>query len=201
MFCRLIEFVRYAIATFSIIVICIERNHATIQKGINAMSRKTNASQMFNRTIVFPCVLKTIIAHTHDDDATFTKNDKQIRSTLRATFRDDHVKNTSWIASNMRDYDRIRRAYDRVYDTSCVERDENAKKQRAQKRVTKTRKSTKDNAQSNVETTTHDNVDAWLTTRDAMQSNVSRHIYNNDRPSIFWALGRISRTSHPYTIS
>lgn len=126
------------------------------------MSRKTNVTRnvIDTQSIVFPCVLKTIISHTHNDDATFTKNDKQIRATLRATFRDDHVKNTSWIASNIRDYERIRRAYDRVFDARCIERDDNAKKQRAQKRSTSSRKSPKHDAQSNVETTTHDNVDA-----------------------------------------
>ena len=70
-----------------------------------------------NKTIVFPCVLKTIIAHTHNDDATFSRNDKQIRSTLRAKLNDRHVKNTSWIAMNLRDYDAIRCAYDHAYAT------------------------------------------------------------------------------------
>lgn len=114
------------------------------------MSRKTNTTRNvdFNRTIVFPCVLKTIISHTHDDDATFTKNDKQIRATLRATFRDDHVKNTSWIVANMREYERVRRAYDRVFDHACIARDDNAKAQRANARKTKSRK---DDAQTNVD--------------------------------------------------
>lgn len=89
-----------------------KRNDAfDIMKVINAMTRKTT------NAIVFPCVLKTIISHTHRDDATFTRNDKQIRATLRAKFADAHVKNTSWVASNMRDYDRIRSAFDNAYAT------------------------------------------------------------------------------------
>jgi len=89
------------------------------------MSRKNNAN-----SIVFPIVLKSIIAHTYRDDKTFAKNDKQIRATLRAKNVNDHIRNTSWIATNMREYDAIRRAYDLRYDASCVNR---------AKRVTKTR--------------------------------------------------------------
>ena len=101
------------------------------------MSRKTNNS------IVFPCVLKTIIAHTHNDDATFSRNDKQIRSTLRAKLSDRHVKNTSWIAMNARDYDLIRCAYDNAYAT----RQANAKK-----RATPSRKrATQTNVDANVD--------------------------------------------------
>lgn len=73
-------------------------------------TRKSNA-------IVFPVVLKTIISHTHRDDKTFSRNDKQIRATLRAKLNDAHVKNTSWVANNMRDYDRIRSAFDNAYAT------------------------------------------------------------------------------------
>lgn len=85
------------------------------------MSRKTN--------IEFPCVLKTIISHTHRDDKSFARNDKQIRSTLRAKLHAMHVRNTSWIATNMREYDAIRRAYDARYDASMQ-----------RKRVTSSRK-------------------------------------------------------------
>lgn len=100
------------------------------------------------KTIVFPCVLKTIISHTMRDDKTFTKNDKQIRAILRAKFNDAHVKNTSWIATNMREYDALRRAYDRAYDATL----NNVKKVR-----TNTRKA---NTKTNVDVVTHDNVDA-----------------------------------------
>lgn len=95
------------------------------------MSRKNNA-----QSIAFPCVLKTIISHTHRDDKTFAKNDKQIRATLRAKLSDTHVKNTSWIATNMREYDRIRRAYDARYDATCNNR---------------AKRNTKSNATPNVE--------------------------------------------------
>lgn len=84
-----------------------------------------------NKTIEFPIVLKTIISHTHRDDKTFAKNDKQIRAILRAKNVNDHIRNTSWIATNMREYDAIRRAYDMRYDATF-----NAKRN-AKKRVTK----------------------------------------------------------------
>lgn len=80
--------------------------------------------------IVFPVVLKTIISHTHRDDKSFAKNDKQIRATLRAKLSDSHVRNTSWIANNMREYDAIRTAYDNAYATRLAN---------ARKRNTKTR--------------------------------------------------------------
>jgi len=100
-----------------------KRNDAfDMMKVKHAMSRN-------NKTIAFPCVLKTIISHTHRDDKTFARNDKQIRATLRAKSINDHIRNTSWIATNMREYDAIRRAYDARYDASFA---------RA-KRVTKSR--------------------------------------------------------------
>ena len=86
-------------------------------------------SRNANQTMQFPIVLKTIIAHTHDDDATFARNDKQIRATLRAKLNDKHVKNTSWIATNMREYDAIRCAYDAKYATRVA----NARKRVAKK--------------------------------------------------------------------
>lgn len=92
------------------------------------MSRKNN-----NASIVFPIVLKSIIAHTYRDDNTFAKNDKQIRATLRAKNVNNHIRNTSWIAMNMREYDAIRRAYDLKYDARCA----NATKRNTTKRVTK----------------------------------------------------------------
>lgn len=97
-----------------------------------------------NKTIEFPCVLKTIISHTHRDDKTFAKNDKQIRATLRAKNINNHIRNTSWIATNMREYDAIRRAYDARYDATF------ARKARTTKRVTT----------SNVENANVENVEA-----------------------------------------
>lgn len=105
------------------------------------MSRKNN-----NASIVFPIVLKTIIAHTYRDDATFAKNDKQIRATLRAKNVNNHIRNTSWIAMNMREYDAIRRAYDLKYDAKCVA----SSKRHTKTRVAKT---------SNVETSNVENVE------------------------------------------
>lgn len=63
----------------------------------------------------FPIVLKSIIADAHRDNKNFTLNDKQIRSRLRAKFNDTHIKNTSWIATNSREYDAIRCAFDVAY--------------------------------------------------------------------------------------
>jgi hypothetical protein len=83
-----------------------------------------------NRSIKFPCVLKSIIADTHRDDKTFTLNDKQIRSRLRAKFNDTHVKNTSWIATNMREYDALRCAFDARYANAKA----NARKRSTPKR-------------------------------------------------------------------
>ena len=98
-------------------------------------STKSNAN-----AIAFPIVLKTIISHTFRDDKTFTKNDKQIRATLRAKNVNDHIRNTSWIATNSREYDAIRRAFDLKYDALCATR---------AKRVTKTRVAP--NVDANVE--------------------------------------------------
>lgn len=85
-----------------------------------------------NKSIVFPIVLKSIIAHTHRDNKSFTLNDKQIRSRLRAKFADAHIKNTSWIATNMREYDAIRCAFDVAYANAKT------RKPRTSKRVAKT---------------------------------------------------------------
>lgn len=78
------------------------------------MKAKHNMSRN-NSSIVFPVVLKTIISHTHRDDKAFAKNDKQVRATLRAKGVNNHIRNTSWIATNMREYDAIRTAYDAAY--------------------------------------------------------------------------------------
>ena len=83
-----------------------------------------------SKTRSFPVVLKTIIADAHRDNKSFTLNDKQIRSRLRARFADAHVKNTSWVANNAREYDAIRAAFDNAYATKI------AKPRRARKTKT-----------------------------------------------------------------
>lgn len=87
------------------------------------MSRRTK-----NRS--YPCVLKTIINDAHNDDKSFTLNDKQIRSRLRAKFNDAHVKNTSWVANNAREYDALRSTFDNAYASKIA---------RSRKRNTKSR--------------------------------------------------------------
>jgi hypothetical protein len=66
------------------------------------------------KSITFPVVLKTIISDVHRDNKSFTLNDKQIRSRLRAKVP-AHIRNTSWVANNQRDYDAIRSAFDATY--------------------------------------------------------------------------------------
>lgn len=73
-----------------------------------------------NKTVTFPCVLKSIISDAHKSNPSFTLNDKQIRSRLRAKLASSHVKNTSWVANNQRDYDAIRAAFDNSYATKIV---------------------------------------------------------------------------------
>ena len=74
------------------------------------MSRKVNT-----KTRVFPIVLKTIIDDAMRERTINDDNAKKIRAKLRVAFRDQHVKNTSWIATNTREYDAIRCAFDHVY--------------------------------------------------------------------------------------
>lgn len=66
------------------------------------------------KSITFPVVLKTIISDVHRDNKSFTLNDKQIRSRLRAKVP-SHLRNTSWVANNQKDYDAIRAAFDTTY--------------------------------------------------------------------------------------
>jgi hypothetical protein len=86
-------------------------------------------SRNSNKTRSFPCVLKTIIRDAIDENK-ITLNDKQIRSRLRARFRDVHILNTSWIAMSSRDYDAIRSTFDVAYANKIAN---------ARKRNTKTR--------------------------------------------------------------
>lgn len=66
------------------------------------------------KNATFPIVLKTIINDAHKDNKSFTLNDKQIRSRLRAKVA-AHIRNTSWVANNQREYDAIRAAFDTAY--------------------------------------------------------------------------------------
>jgi hypothetical protein len=50
------------------------------------MSRKNST-----KSRAFPIVLKSIINDAHRDNKSFTLNDKQIRSRLRAKFADAHI--------------------------------------------------------------------------------------------------------------
>lgn len=87
-------------------------------------------SRNSNRT--FPVVLKSIINDAHKSNPSFTLNDKQIRSRLRAKFNDAHIRNTSWVANNQREYDAIRATFDVKYAASI------AKPARVRKARTKT---------------------------------------------------------------
>lgn len=99
------------------------------------MSRKNNTQSRS-----YPIVLKSIIADAHRDNKNFTLNDKQIRSRLRAKFVDTHIKNTSWIATNSREYDAIRCAFDVAYANA-----------RANARKRTSKRETKSNDVANVE--------------------------------------------------
>lgn len=84
------------------------------------------------KNATFPIVLKTIINDAHRDNKTFTLNDKQIRSRLRTKVA-AHIRNTSWVANNQREYDAIRCAFDATYATRIA----NASK-RASRKTSKT---------------------------------------------------------------
>lgn len=66
------------------------------------------------KSTTFPIVLKSIINDAHKDNKSFTLNDKQIRSRLRSKVA-SHIRNTSWVANNQREYDAIRAAFDTTY--------------------------------------------------------------------------------------
>lgn len=101
----------------------------------------TNARKNAN----FPIVLKTIINDAHRDNKSFTLNDKQIRARIRANAKcnaiTSHVKNTSHVARNQREYDAIRCAFDVAYANKIAN---------ASKRAS--RKSRKSTMNANVET-------------------------------------------------
>lgn len=98
-----------------------------------------------NKSRAFPIVLKSIIDDAHRDNKSFTLNDKQIRARIRANAKcnaiTSHVKNTSHVARNQREYDAIRCAFDVAYATRIA----NARKRTS-------RKSSKTNDVANVET-------------------------------------------------
>ena len=71
------------------------------------------------KNATFPIVLKTIINDAHKDNKSFTLNDKQIRSRLRTKIT-SHLRNTSWVANNQREYDAIRAAFDVAYAAKVV---------------------------------------------------------------------------------
>lgn len=88
------------------------------------------------KTRAFPIVLKTIIDDAHRDNKTFTLNDKQIRSRIRSNAKcndvTSHVKNTSHVAHNQREYDAIRCAFDVAYANRVA----NARKRTSRKSTT-----------------------------------------------------------------
>lgn len=87
------------------------------------------------KTRNFPIVLKTIIDDAMREKTIIDDNAKKIRAKLRVAFANSHVKNTSWIANNSREYDAIRCAFDARY----AQRIENAKKRTTKKNDATTR--------------------------------------------------------------
>lgn len=97
-------------------------------------------SKSNTKTRVFPIVLKTIIDDAMREKTIVDDNAKKIRAKLRVALASSHIRNTSWIATNSREYDAIRCAFDAKYATRV---------EQSRKRATK-----KNDA------TTRDNVDA-----------------------------------------
>lgn len=93
---------------------------------------KHNMTKKINNSREFPIVLKTIINDAMRDKTIVDDNAKKIRARLRVALNDAHVKNTSWIAMNARDYDRIRCAFDAKYAQRLVD----ARKRNTRKNVT-----------------------------------------------------------------
>lgn len=93
------------------------------------MSRKANT-----KSRVFPIVLKSIIDDAMRERTINDDNAKKIRAKLRVAFRDTHAKNTSWVATNAREYDALRCAFDANYATRIA----NARKRNAKKNVAQT---------------------------------------------------------------
>lgn len=110
------------------------------------MTRNTtnNTTKRNAKTRVFPIVLKTIIDDAMRDETIVDDNAKKIRAKLRVAFREQHAKNTSWVANNQREYDALRCAF----DTRYRERMTNARK----------RNTKKNDAITNATTTTNENA-------------------------------------------
>lgn len=79
-------------------------------------------------------VLKTIIDDAMNDKTIVDDNAKRIRAKLRVALANDHVKNTSWIATSSREYDRIRCAFDTQYATRIA----NARKRKSRAKTNAT---------------------------------------------------------------
>lgn len=78
----------------------------------------------------FPVVLKTIINDAHRDNKSFSLNDKQVRSRLRSRIN-AHVRNTSWVANNQREYDAIRCAFDTQYASKMTRKSKRVSRKNA----------------------------------------------------------------------
>lgn len=89
-------------------------------------------SKSNTKTRVFPIVLKTIIDDAMRDKTIVDDNAKKIRARLRVALANSHVKNTSWVATNEREYNAIRSAFDPRF----AERLANARKRNTRKRDT-----------------------------------------------------------------
>ena len=92
------------------------------------------------KTRVFPIVLKTIIDDAMREKTIVDANERAIATT-------QHVKNTSHVARNQREYDALRCAFDNVYATKI---------DASRKRATSSRKR---NTTSNDVVTTNDTND------------------------------------------
>lgn len=72
------------------------------------------------KTRVFPIVLKSIIDDAMRDKTIVDDNAKRIRAKLRVALASSHIRNTSWIANNQREYDAIRCAFDARYNERMI---------------------------------------------------------------------------------
>lgn len=99
------------------------------------MTRNTTNAKRNTKSRAFPIVLKTIIDDAMRDKTIVDDNAKKIRAKLRVAFREQHAKNTSWVANNQREYDALRCAFDARYNERMI--------------ASRKRASRKANAQSN----------------------------------------------------
>jgi hypothetical protein len=96
------------------------------------MKAKHDMTKNNTKSRVFPIVLKTMIDDAMREKTINDDNAKKIRARLRVAFANEHVKNTSWIATTQREYDRIRCAFDATYATRLT----NARKRNTKKNAT-----------------------------------------------------------------